>query len=210
MSSLKKLHKKEENLTYDPQDFENIYNLVRTKLEFPSQEFNPNNQEHVKAVEKIYYEHTYQNMPTGDNTNTLTGDSDSRMTYFTDENNTMYINDPSHFMVKKEDEFGRISNLTQNSPYISKSFKHFQSPALKQEAKETSLLGKRSGCEQYYNNDLNDENINSLNFPKIEVYADNIFFESPYQKKKVKFNTIISPNMLDMDKHQPKITDRYG
>jgi len=134
-------------------------------------------------------------------------DSDSRQTYFTEtENTASRIPLSPRFApnTQKEIEFTPTTKSIQRKSFMPKDFNFFQSPNSKIEFKNSSAKRNR------YYDDVNDENhINSSNFPKIEAYGGDIFIESPYLKKKVKFNSSISPNLVESDKHLPsKLSDK--
>ena len=63
-----------------------------------------------------------------------------------------------------------------------------QSPAFKSKFKSNTF-------EQFYQNEHKDENVDYSNMMKMETIADNMFFASPLQKKKLKMNPKQSPNM---------------
>jgi len=129
-------------------------------------------------------------------------DSDSRQTYFTetDHHNMSAIHHSPRFAMKKEIDYTPRTKSIQRKSFMPKDFNFFQSPNTKIEFKNSSAK-----CARYYD-DANDENaINANNFPKIEAYGGDIFIESPFLTKKVKYNPTISPNLVDVDK---KLTDK--
>jgi len=190
-NSLKKL-KKEESL---PQrTYENTENV--------KQEFSQDYQQ-MKMLEQIYLPDSFSATHlTRENTMATMGEAESRRTPFSGDNTLGFsAEELPIFGLKKEEE-----NLKKRQQHQQ----HQQSQFV---PKDFSLIESSSANlhHPYFNNTYNhqinhhsihqenDENVNFSNF------SDRFFFESPFQKKKPKFNTsIISPVDPDHKSSNPK------
>jgi len=179
----------------------NASNPFKVKLEF-SQTIFTHTSEHLKTYEEMYNPLQYQqSIYAHDHLPVLHHDSDSRMTHYTEENTNFYTTDPSMFLIKQEDD---INKDLHSSPFLHKNYTLLQSPISKKKVNEQPRHRYR---ENYYNNEQN-ENINISNISKGDTSTDNLFFESPFLQKKVKFNTGISPNRVDTDRGFSKMSER--
>jgi len=179
--------KKRKSIYYEPQE---IDNQPKIKLEYSDCNFS------APAELKIDTHHPQI---------LYSVDSDSRQTYFTEtDNNISGIHNSPRFAVKKEIEYTpRNNNSIQRKSFMPKDFNFFQSPIA------TIGFKNSSAKRAHYYEDVNDENaINSSNFPKIEAYGGDIFIESPFLTKKVKYNPAVSPNLVDVEKTSTKLTDK--
>jgi len=174
-----------------------VLNPFTRKLEFAPAMFEAHNIEHLKTYEDMYNPHQYQqslqSIYTHENITILPGESDTRMTHYTEERSNFYTTDPSMFLLKEEDDFTGRQNL-QSSPFYHKNYNLLQSPISKKQTNEHTRHRYR---ENYFNNIENNENINTS---KGDISTDNLFYESPFLQKKVKFNAGISPNRHDAHK----------
>lgn len=193
----------------DPKGLESVRNMVKSRLGFPAKDLDLQNPEHFRMVEQMYSQQYYApSYPMNHSNAAPSTDYNSVNTkpQFTERSAYLhpYKTESSTFAVKKEHDHSKPGVM--NSPFISKNFPLLQSPALKMEAKP---YGNENMYEHYYFPEHNDENINTVNYSKADSFGDHSFFDSPLRKK-VKFNGMGSPNLLDNEapRPNPKITDR--
>jgi len=183
------LESAQKNIKIEPSED----NKMNSYQEFPQIMFEARNSEHVKAFEEMYNPHQYQqsiqSIYTNENITILQNESDSRMTHYTEENINFYTTDPSMFLLKQEDD---VNKDLQSSPFLHKNYNLLQSPISKKKVNDHSRQRYR---ENYYHIEQNENN-NSV---------DNLFCESPYPQKKVKYNTGVSPNRHDAHKMSERV-----
>lgn len=225
LDNLKKLQDEMLN-NCDSKIFNEICNLVKTKFDFPIENLNLKNPEHLKLIEQVYNPQNLQTLmtrsketpsfdhinakatPANAETPTLghEGSPDHRGYGDTMDDAGSHKSNSSKFSFRKNTpmDFARIQ--TDVSPFPSKGNNFFfASPLTKPEAY------KQQPAYPHNEDFLQNENVNEANYPKHEQYADNFFFNSPNPHKRVKQNFFVSPNMMDMESHKgdQKVRDKY-
>jgi len=228
MDNLKRMQETMIN-NYDPKMFNEISNLVKSKFDFPIENLNLKDPEHLKLIEQVYNPQTLQNFMSRSKCETPSFDHISSNVKLEgqkqdDKNANVNVNpdtsmgnpfsymgapDPnlSHspkFSYKKNDPMDyRTSSGVSPAPQRSNNY-FFASPLIKSE------MYKQGG---YAGDDYlgNNENVDASNFAKPDHYHDpNFFFGSPTPQKKLKTNFFVSPHLLDIEPHKPDNKAREG
>jgi hypothetical protein len=227
MDNLKRMQETMIN-NYDPKMFNDISNLVKSKFDFPIENLNLKDPEHLKLIEQVYNPQTLQNFMTRSKCETPSFDHISSNVKLENQklddksgtnvnpdtsmgNPFSYMGAPdsnlSHspkFSYKKNDpmDYRNASGISP-APRGNNNY-FFASPLIKSE------MYKQGG---YGGDDYlgNNENVDASNFAKPDHYHDpNFFFGSPTPQKKLKSNFFVSPHLLDIESHKPDNKAREG
>jgi len=215
MDNLKKLQADMIN-NCDSKIFNEIANLVKTKFNFPIENLNLKNPEHLKLIEQVYNPQNLQSLlsktkleGSGFNNSNTTSGSVTHVGNRTDitkgtheaspahDNNDEIQSNSSKFSFRKvapiNTNFGDSKIKTEISPLPSKGANafFFPSPYMKPEGYKHPNL-------QLSDDIFQNENLDSSNYQKMDHFNDSFLFGSPTPQKKVKPNFFVSPK-LDFD-----------
>jgi len=200
----------------DSKVFSEICNFVNTQFDFPIENLNLKNPDHLKLVEQVYNPQNLQSLisktkidtatPETNTENNKTGskaeNEPAKKTALEDDDENSHKSNSSKFSFQKLIPIDYNANKIQTeiSPLPStgpQSF-FFPSPYLKSNPfKGTNV--------QNADDFLHNENVDSGNYFKPDYFQSSFLFESPTPQKKLKTDFFVSPR-LDFD--HPKADNR--
>jgi len=200
----------------DSKVFSDICNLVKNKFNFPIENLNLKNPEHLKLIEQVYNPQNLQSLlnrnrpeankdiqankpnESSGNIKTLAEASPEHHEGETNDDNASHKSNSSKFSFQKTGAFNPNAVDNKAKPEISplppkgQSSFFFPSPYMKPEPFKPANI---QNSDDFFQN----ENVDVSNFGKLDHYQDNYLFGSPTPQKKLKTgNFFVSPR-LDFD-----------